>query len=567
VEQIVVKTDGVPLFVEELTKMVLESGLVKEEAERYELTAPLPPLAIPSTLQDSLMARLDRLATVKEVAQLGATLGRVFPYRLLRAVSTLEDAALRRDLAKLIDAELLYQRGLQPEATYVFKHALVQEAAYQSLLKSRRQQYHQRIAQVMVEQFSEDAESRPEFVAHHFTEAALPLAAARYWLRAGEQAIARSAHAEALAHLDRGLLVLAQAAGGAERNRLEAALEIAKGSAAIATLGYTAGEVGRAFGRARECAEGANDAELDVLAHTGLWIFRLVTGDLDAARATAEHCVTVSKHLSPELMIQSNLCMSCNAFWMGKLGEARAWCQDALVRLDQRTQHGPFFWLYHDVGVAVRVWLEMSLWSLGFPNQSLALCDATLSLSEALAHPLSRAHALAHVTFLHILLRDWAAAERFAAARSQLSVSKAFSSGVDLDHPSWSRAVSSRRTRDGAHSRTRRRGVFERRRRARRFALFSGGSGRTAPVRRQSGRGVESNRASSRDRVHHQQPLGFESATLCQGRSTPRKGGLAGRGGLLPGLHPDGAQPEGEIMGAAHGNPVRVPDERSGPSG
>ncbi len=155
VEQIVAKTDGVPLFVEELTKMVLESGLLQEREERYELTGPLPPLAIPATLHDSLMARLDRLATVKGLAQLGATLGREFSYDLLQAVSPWDEATLQRGLHQLVEAEFLYQRGLPPQATYLFKHALIQDAAYQSLLRSTRQQYHQRIAQVLEARFPE----------------------------------------------------------------------------------------------------------------------------------------------------------------------------------------------------------------------------------------------------------------------------------------------------------------------------------------------------------------------------------------------------------------------------
>ena len=156
VEQIVAKTDGVPLFVEELTKMVLESGLLQEREDRYALTGPLPPLAIPTTLHDSLMARLDRLATVKALAQLGATLGREFSYELLQAVSPWDEGTLQRGLHQLVEAEFLYQRGLPPQATYLFKHALIQDTAYQSLLRSTRQQYHQRIAQVLEAQFPGD---------------------------------------------------------------------------------------------------------------------------------------------------------------------------------------------------------------------------------------------------------------------------------------------------------------------------------------------------------------------------------------------------------------------------
>src|SRR5262249_4445722 len=167
VEQVVAKTDGVPLFVEELTKMVLESGLLQEQENRYELTGPLPPLAIPTTLHDSLMARLDRLATVKGLAQLGATLGREFSYELLHAVSPWDEETVQQGLRQLVEVEFLYQRGLPPQATYRFKHALIQDEAYQSLLRSTRQQHHQRIAQVLEAQFPGTAQTQPELVAHH----------------------------------------------------------------------------------------------------------------------------------------------------------------------------------------------------------------------------------------------------------------------------------------------------------------------------------------------------------------------------------------------------------------
>src|SRR5882672_10873545 len=200
-EQVVARTDGVPLFVEELTKMVLESGLLQEREERYELTGPLPPLAIPTTLHDSLMARLDRLATVKGLAQLGATLGREFSYALLQAVSPWDEGLLGRGLQQLVEAEFLYQQGLPPEATYRFKHALIQDTAYQSLLRSTRQQYHQRIAQVLETQFPEIAETQPELVAHHLTEAGLIEQAVGYWYKAGQRALERSANLEVVAHL------------------------------------------------------------------------------------------------------------------------------------------------------------------------------------------------------------------------------------------------------------------------------------------------------------------------------------------------------------------------------
>jgi predicted ATPase len=172
-QQIVAKTDGVPLFVEELTRMVLESGLLRDHGDRYELAEALPPLAIPSTLQDSLMARLDRLGSVKEVAQVGAALGRTFQYELLRAIASIDERTLQGALAKLGESDLLHQRGVPPDATYLFKHALIQETAYQSMLVSRRQQLHTSIADTLVERFPLTTGTQPELVAHHYTEAGL----------------------------------------------------------------------------------------------------------------------------------------------------------------------------------------------------------------------------------------------------------------------------------------------------------------------------------------------------------------------------------------------------------
>jgi class 3 adenylate cyclase/tetratricopeptide (TPR) repeat protein len=207
-DQIISKTDGVPLFVEELTKMVLDSGLLQERGGRYELTGPLPPLAIPSTLQDSLMARLDRLGSVREVAHLAATIGRDFSYDLLHAISPLDDSNLPNAMTALVDAEVLYQRGLLPQARYFFKHALIRDAAYESLLKSRRQQIHSRIARVLEEQFPETVEGQPELIAHHYCQAGLAGQAIPYWKKAGEQALKRAAFTEAINYFTQALSFL-----------------------------------------------------------------------------------------------------------------------------------------------------------------------------------------------------------------------------------------------------------------------------------------------------------------------------------------------------------------------
>ncbi len=207
-QEVVRKTDGVPLFVEELTKTVLESGLLEEQEDRYALHGPLPPLAIPATLHDALLARLDRLAAAKVVAQLGATIGRTFAYDVVQAVAPLDAATLQGALAQLVEAEVVAQRGLPPQATYTFKHALIQDAAYESLLRSTRQQYHQRIAQVLAERFPETAETQPEVLAQHYTAAGLHAQALPYWQRAGQRALERSAYREAVGSFEQALSAL-----------------------------------------------------------------------------------------------------------------------------------------------------------------------------------------------------------------------------------------------------------------------------------------------------------------------------------------------------------------------
>ena len=196
VDQIFARTDGVPLFIEELTKAILESGMLREAGGRFELTVPLP-LAIPATLHASLLARLDRLASVKDVAQIGAAIGREFPHALIAAVAALPEKDLQAALHQLVGAELIFQRGVPPNAKYSFKHALVQDAAYASLVRSRRQQLHAQIARALEEQFPEVVAREPEVLAHHFTAAGLTERGVHYWQRAGQQASDRSAYLEA----------------------------------------------------------------------------------------------------------------------------------------------------------------------------------------------------------------------------------------------------------------------------------------------------------------------------------------------------------------------------------
>jgi class 3 adenylate cyclase len=255
VAQIVDRTDGVPLFVEELTKSVLESGLLREEADRYVLDGVLPPLAIPTSLHASLLARLDRLASVRLVAQTGAAIGRAFSYALLRAVSGLPEDELQAALGRLVASELVFQRGMPPDAVYAFKHALVQDAAHGSLLRNARQQLHAQIAEVLETDSPELIDSQPELFAQHYAEAGLVEKSVACWGKAGHRSAARSAMAEAAAQLQKALDQLVLLLDNPERQRQELEIRSALGTVLHVVKGAAAPETGQAYARARELWE------------------------------------------------------------------------------------------------------------------------------------------------------------------------------------------------------------------------------------------------------------------------------------------------------------------------
>jgi class 3 adenylate cyclase/predicted ATPase len=412
VQQIVEKTDGVPLFVEELTKAVLESEVLRETDGRYELTSPLPTLAIPTTLQDSLMARLDRLVTAKGLAQLSATLGRQFTYELLQAVASLDEPTLRRELERLVQAELLYQRGLPPRAMYAFKHALIQEIASQSLLKRTRQQYHQRIAQVLEERFPEVAETQPELVARHYTEAGLNEPAIVYWRRAAQRAVERSAHLEAISHLTTALALLKTAPDSPERTRQELDLQTALGLALVATKGFAAPEVAKAYGRARElCREGGEPRQLFQVLR-GLWEFYDLRAQMPTARELAEQLLALAQRVQDTaLLLVAHEVLGETVLWLGEFALARHHAEQAMALYDRR-QHHTLAFLYggYDPGVHCCSFLAHALWYLGYPDQALRKIQGALPLGQESVHPHSRVFALVHAAFLHHLRREGEAA-------------------------------------------------------------------------------------------------------------------------------------------------------------
>jgi class 3 adenylate cyclase/predicted ATPase len=397
-QQIVAKTDGVPLFVEELTKMVLESGLLREEDGRYVGAhggAPIPPLAIPSTLQDSLMARLDRLAPVREIAQVGAVLGREFSYELIHAVSPLDEVLLQQGLRQLVEAELIYQRGLPPQATYLFKHALVQDTAYQSLLKSRRQQLHQQIAQVLANQFPETVESQPELLAHHYTEAGLKQQAIPYWQKAGQRAAQRSANLEAMSHLTKGLELLKTLPDTSERAQQELTLQIALGAPLIATKGNGAPEVEKTYARALELCRRVGETPQLFPVLFGLRGFYGSRAEYKTARELGEQCLTLAQSVQdPTLLLLAHLGLGAILFFLGEFTLAREHLEQGIALYDPQ-QHNPHAsHTAQDPGVVCLTYAAWILWLLGYPDQALKRSPEALTLAQELSHPYSLVWAL-----------------------------------------------------------------------------------------------------------------------------------------------------------------------------
>jgi predicted ATPase/class 3 adenylate cyclase/DNA-binding winged helix-turn-helix (wHTH) protein len=409
--QIVAKTDGVPLFVEEVTKTVLESGLLQDQGDHYRLTGPLPPLAIPVTLHDSLLARLDRLGTAKRLAQLGATLGREFAYVMLQAVAPWDEATVLQGLHQLVEAELLYQRGLPPQATYVFKHALIQEAAYQSLLKRTRQQYHQQIAQVLVAQFPETVETEPELVAHHYTEADCLEQAVGYWQRAGERALRQSAHPEAVRHLTTALELLTTLPETSARVHQEVALQTALGGAMAAIHGFGALAVERLYARAwTRCRQLGDTPQLfPVLA--GLRAFYTLRGELKPARELGEQLLQVAQQAqAPELLLNAYHALGGVLFWSSASAAARDHLEDGLALYDRQQLRRQATPSNHAARVSCGNYLALVLWHRGYPDQARRQSAATLALAHERTLPFSQAGAYSFATQLQQCCRDVAMA-------------------------------------------------------------------------------------------------------------------------------------------------------------
>lgn len=426
-QQIIDKTDGVPLFVEEMTRTVLESGHVHEVDGHYVLRGTLPTFAIPSTLQDLLMARLDRLVTAKAVAQYAAVIGRQFSYEVLQAISQLDAPTLQRELQRLVEAEILYQQGLSSQAIYTFKHALIQDAAYQSLLKSTRQQVHHRIARVLEAQFPDTVEVHPELVAYHYTEAGLNKTAVGYWQQAGQKAIERRASQEAVSHLTKGLEGLKTVPDTPERTQQELAFQTSLSQALMITRGYATPEVLQAYTRAAELCRQTNDTPQLLRILRGLEMCHLTRAEFQSVREIAEQIMRLAQSLQePVHLIVAHYVLGQLLTTLGAWPEAQAHLGQVMALYDQ-PQHHRLVSLYgFDPGPATCGYLALGLWCLGYPDQAIRKSHEGLALSRTLSDPYMLGFALQNAACIHLYRREAQTAQEMAEAAMNVATEHGF---------------------------------------------------------------------------------------------------------------------------------------------
>ena len=405
VEDVAARTGGVPLFVEEVTRLLLERG---EGGGGID--------AIPATLQQSLMARLDRLGPAREVAQIGSVIGRGFSYALIRDMAGIEDAALQAALEKLAEADIVLVQGLPPESDYRFKHALIQDAAYENLLKSRRQVLHRRVAEILRDRFATTAAAEPEVLAHHFTQAGLTDVAIEWWGKAGDQALRRSAFQEAIAHLGKAIEMADKAREGAplatavlSSQRLK--LQTSYGQAMIHARGYSAPETTAVFARARELTAGIEDAAERFSIYYGLWVGDFVRGELAPMRDIAE---IIKREIearpgSPEAGVAARLNGTTDWF-AGNFADARVSLECALAIFDPERDSDLAFRFAQDLGVSITAYLALVLWPLGEVDRARKVAEEMVARATKIGHVGAAVYGHFHFAMFEMMRRNPAGA-------------------------------------------------------------------------------------------------------------------------------------------------------------
>ena len=400
-DQIVTRADGIPLFAEELTRALLEGGLLDEQDGRYVLGNALPTLAIPTSLYASLMARLDRLSPVKEVAQIGAAVGREFSYELIAALARRSGAQLNDALEQLVSSGLVFRRGTPPNRSFIFKHALVQDAAYNSLLRRQRQELHARIGRVLEAQFPEIVSIQPETLAHHYTQAGFADIAIDYWRKAGERALRRSANVEGVTHLTRAIELIRSLPADRARNRRELDLHLALAQMMRASEGYASAETLRIFARARDLLDDEAAVSERTTVLYGLWSVHYVRAEHAAARQVALQCLRLAEeHPSTDAAALAHMLMGCSLWAMGDFVDGRRHLEQTR-KVSGIDKDGVLVSRFSQNNVlAALSYLSWTLWPLGYPEQAVA------AAREAVRHARRTGHVplTAYVLFVEAFL-------------------------------------------------------------------------------------------------------------------------------------------------------------------
>jgi class 3 adenylate cyclase/predicted ATPase len=426
-EQLAERADGVPLFVEELTKTILESNMLDISPDG-NISGALKEASIPATLRDSLMARLDRLNTVKLTLQIAATLGREFSFELLQAVASLTDVDLREALTQLVEREFLFQRGIPPRSSYSFKHALIQEAAYQSLLRASRRQYHLRAAEVVIARFPESAQRQPELIAEHFSLAGAPQRATTYWQLAGEQALTRYANIEAVAHFKKALIQIESLSPSHEREQQEVALLTALGTALTAIKGYGATEAKHIYAQAHALCHTIGDTPQLYPALRGLQSYYQVRGPLESAREIGEQLLRLAERSNDRsLLVEAKRALGWCLFCLGELQAGKEQLEAALNRYDTVASHRNIRAYGSDAGVLGLVNLAWLEWCLGNADRAVESSREAIRLGQVLAHPLSLTYALCMSAAVHQGLRQSELTEELAMNAVTIATENGFS--------------------------------------------------------------------------------------------------------------------------------------------
>ena len=406
-QAILAKADGVPLYIEALTENVLGSGLLTGDDHALTLKGPLKGLPIPDSLQALLMERVDRLGPTKAIVQAGAAIGRDFTYELVRATVDATDSQLRHALDLFVASGLMFQEGEIPNATYHFKHALVQEAAYSTLPKKPRRLLHARIAKALESRFAERVKLEPELLAYHYEEAGLAGPAVEYWFRAARRDAERSANSEALNHFHRALELLKDLPQGPERDALELELLIARGAPLLTVKGYASHEIEKNFLRAKELSQKHSDSEHHCLAIWGLWVFHLVGGHADTARGLAENLLALAgRAQNPDLLIRAHESVGSSYFFLGRFDEAKAHQLAAKTLFDPNQNRSHALPYTQDPGITARIILAWAFWILGEVDQVEPLALEALAMARELEHPFTLVFALTSLSWIYSTTRD-----------------------------------------------------------------------------------------------------------------------------------------------------------------